>query len=143
MISLTDRGYQQSITALEKIREEWLKEHIKACEVNTTNFLHVALWSSGCPPPFRRAWGQSRRAFCSVFPHRTTAGRVAGNPARFSCLVSGFKVAPLQSFHCAIFNFFHRLLKLTESTCSVVTFFSCFLLACLVLPPPGSVVAWT
>lgn len=70
--------------------------------------------------------------------HRTTAGRVAGNPARFSCLVSGFKAPPLQSFHCVIFHSFHRLLKLTESMCSVVTFFSCCLRARSVLPSPGS-----
>ncbi|XP_075303293.1 proline-serine-threonine phosphatase-interacting protein 2 isoform X4 [Opisthocomus hoazin] len=28
----SDRSYQQSVTTLEKIREEWQKEHIKACE---------------------------------------------------------------------------------------------------------------
>ncbi|XP_061874024.1 proline-serine-threonine phosphatase-interacting protein 2 isoform X3 [Colius striatus] len=28
----SDRSYQQSVTTLEKIREEWEKEHIKACE---------------------------------------------------------------------------------------------------------------
>ncbi|KFQ14630.1 Proline-serine-threonine phosphatase-interacting protein 2, partial [Leptosomus discolor] len=28
----SDRSYQQNVTTLEKIREEWQKEHIKACE---------------------------------------------------------------------------------------------------------------
>ncbi|KAI6058336.1 Proline-serine-threonine phosphatase-interacting protein 2 isoform X1 [Aix galericulata] len=46
----SDRGYQQSITALEKIREEWLKEHIKACEFFETqeceriSYFRNALW---------------------------------------------------------------------------------------------------
>ncbi|EOB00326.1 Proline-serine-threonine phosphatase-interacting protein 2, partial [Anas platyrhynchos] len=56
----SDRGYQQSITALEKIREEWLKEHIKACEFFETQecerisyfrnalWLHVNQLSQGC-----------------------------------------------------------------------------------------------
>lgn len=42
MIFLTDRSYQQNVTTLEKIREEWQKEHIKACEVNALKHLHVA-----------------------------------------------------------------------------------------------------
>lgn len=66
MISLVDRSYQQSVTTLEKIREEWQKEHIKACEVNALKRLHVAVWSSGCPSPCCGEQGQRRFAF-SVF----------------------------------------------------------------------------
>ncbi|XP_040397435.1 proline-serine-threonine phosphatase-interacting protein 2 isoform X2 [Cygnus olor] len=56
----SDRSYQQSITALEKIREEWMKEHIKACEFFETQeceriryfrsalWLHVNQLSQGC-----------------------------------------------------------------------------------------------
>uniref|UniRef100_A0A8B9NXZ6 Proline-serine-threonine phosphatase-interacting protein 2 n=1 Tax=Apteryx owenii TaxID=8824 RepID=A0A8B9NXZ6_APTOW len=46
----SDRGYQQNIAALEKIREEWQKEHIKACEFFETqeceriNYFRNALW---------------------------------------------------------------------------------------------------
>ncbi|NXE50062.1 PPIP2 protein, partial [Casuarius casuarius] len=46
----SDRSYQQNITALEKIREEWQKEHIKACEFFETqeceriNYFRNALW---------------------------------------------------------------------------------------------------
>ncbi|NXE80339.1 PPIP2 protein, partial [Cochlearius cochlearius] len=46
----SDRGYQQSVTTLEKIREEWQKEHIKACEFFETqeceriNYFRNALW---------------------------------------------------------------------------------------------------
>ncbi|NXE28302.1 PPIP2 protein, partial [Ardeotis kori] len=46
----SDRSYQQSITTLEKIREEWQKEHIKACEFFETqeceriNYFRNALW---------------------------------------------------------------------------------------------------
>ncbi|NWV62906.1 PPIP2 protein, partial [Malurus elegans] len=56
----TDRNYQQSVTTLEKIREEWQNEHIKACEFFETQecerinyfrnalWLHVNLLSLGC-----------------------------------------------------------------------------------------------
>ncbi|KFU95217.1 Proline-serine-threonine phosphatase-interacting protein 2, partial [Chaetura pelagica] len=56
----SDRSYQQNITTLEKIREEWQKEHIKACEFFETqeceriNYFRNALWlhvnqlSQGC-----------------------------------------------------------------------------------------------
>lgn len=47
MICLADRNYQQSVTTMEKIREEWQNEHIKACEVNVPKHLHMAVWSSG------------------------------------------------------------------------------------------------
>ncbi|XP_075303291.1 proline-serine-threonine phosphatase-interacting protein 2 isoform X2 [Opisthocomus hoazin] len=46
----SDRSYQQSVTTLEKIREEWQKEHIKACEFFETqeceriNYFRNALW---------------------------------------------------------------------------------------------------
>ncbi|NWQ76268.1 PPIP2 protein, partial [Columbina picui] len=46
----SDRNYQQSVTTLEKIREEWQKEHIKACEFFETqeweriNYFRNALW---------------------------------------------------------------------------------------------------
>ncbi|NXU50888.1 PPIP2 protein, partial [Turnix velox] len=55
-----DRSYQQGVTTLEKIREEWQKEHIKACEFFETqeceriNYFRNALWlhvnqlSQGC-----------------------------------------------------------------------------------------------
>ncbi|NXY48908.1 PPIP2 protein, partial [Ceuthmochares aereus] len=48
--SLTDRNYQLNVTTLEKIREEWQKEHIKACEFFETqeceriNYFRNALW---------------------------------------------------------------------------------------------------
>uniref|UniRef100_A0A663NCE7 Proline-serine-threonine phosphatase interacting protein 2 n=1 Tax=Athene cunicularia TaxID=194338 RepID=A0A663NCE7_ATHCN len=44
------RSYQQNVTTLEKIREEWQKEHIKACEFFETqeceriNYFRNALW---------------------------------------------------------------------------------------------------
>ncbi|NXP48302.1 PPIP2 protein, partial [Heliornis fulica] len=46
----SDRSYQQSVSALEKIREEWQTEHIKACEFFETqeceriNYFRNALW---------------------------------------------------------------------------------------------------
>ncbi|KAF1472661.1 Proline-serine-threonine phosphatase-interacting protein 2, partial [Eudyptula minor novaehollandiae] len=46
----SDRSYQQSVITLEKIREEWQKEHIKACEFFETqeceriNYFRNALW---------------------------------------------------------------------------------------------------
>ncbi|NWR63866.1 PPIP2 protein, partial [Bucorvus abyssinicus] len=46
----SDRSYQQNVTILEKIREEWQKEHIKACEFFETqeceriNYFRNALW---------------------------------------------------------------------------------------------------
>ncbi|KFO09425.1 Proline-serine-threonine phosphatase-interacting protein 2, partial [Balearica regulorum gibbericeps] len=46
----SDRSYQQSISTLEKIREEWQTEHIKACEFFETqeceriNYFRNALW---------------------------------------------------------------------------------------------------
>ncbi|NXD73146.1 PPIP2 protein, partial [Eolophus roseicapillus] len=46
----SDRSYQQSVTTLEKIREEWQKEHVKACEFFETqeceriNYFRNALW---------------------------------------------------------------------------------------------------
>ncbi|NWI32729.1 PPIP2 protein, partial [Sula dactylatra] len=56
----SDRSYQQNVTTLEKIREEWQKEHIKACEFfeiqeyERINYFRNALWlhvnqlSQGC-----------------------------------------------------------------------------------------------
>ncbi|NXY88788.1 PPIP2 protein, partial [Alcedo cyanopectus] len=50
VISLADRSYQQNVTTLEKIREEWQKEHIKACEFFETqeceriNYFRNTLW---------------------------------------------------------------------------------------------------
>ncbi|NXV07830.1 PPIP2 protein, partial [Cettia cetti] len=50
MICLADRSYQQSVTTMEKIREEWQNEHIKACEFFETqeceriNYFRNALW---------------------------------------------------------------------------------------------------
>ncbi|NWH61302.1 PPIP2 protein, partial [Geococcyx californianus] len=56
----SDRSYQQNVTTLEKIREEWQNEHIKACEFFETqeceriNYFRNALWlhvnqlSQGC-----------------------------------------------------------------------------------------------
>ncbi|NWR40017.1 PPIP2 protein, partial [Tachuris rubrigastra] len=56
----SDRSYQQSVTTLEKVREEWQKEHIKACEffetqecdrisyVRNALWLHVNQLSLGC-----------------------------------------------------------------------------------------------
>ncbi|KFQ26729.1 Proline-serine-threonine phosphatase-interacting protein 2, partial [Mesitornis unicolor] len=46
----SDRSYQQNVNTLEKIREEWQKEHIKACEFFETqeceriNYFRNALW---------------------------------------------------------------------------------------------------
>ncbi|XP_041325717.1 proline-serine-threonine phosphatase-interacting protein 2 isoform X2 [Pyrgilauda ruficollis] len=46
----TDRSYQQSVTTMEKIRDEWQNEHIKACEFFETqeceriNYFRNALW---------------------------------------------------------------------------------------------------
>ncbi|NXC29130.1 PPIP2 protein, partial [Campylorhamphus procurvoides] len=46
----SDRSYQQSVSTLEKVREEWQKEHIKACEFFETqecdriNYFRNALW---------------------------------------------------------------------------------------------------
>ncbi|KFO98038.1 Proline-serine-threonine phosphatase-interacting protein 2, partial [Calypte anna] len=46
----SDRSYQQNVTTLEKIREEWQKEHIKACEFFETqeceriSYFRNALW---------------------------------------------------------------------------------------------------
>ncbi|NXI98523.1 PPIP2 protein, partial [Psophia crepitans] len=46
----SDRSYQQSVSTLEKIREEWQTEHIKACEFFETqeceriNYFRNALW---------------------------------------------------------------------------------------------------
>ncbi|XP_058473419.1 proline-serine-threonine phosphatase-interacting protein 2 [Solea solea] len=46
-----DRLYQQNVTTLGKIRDEWLKEHIKACEVfekqsvERINFVRNAVWT--------------------------------------------------------------------------------------------------
>ncbi|NXQ13141.1 PPIP2 protein, partial [Peucedramus taeniatus] len=46
----TDRSYQQSVTTMEKIRDEWHNEHIKACEFFETqeceriNYFRNALW---------------------------------------------------------------------------------------------------
>lgn len=33
-VSLADRLYQQNVITLMKIRDDWLKEHVNACEVN-------------------------------------------------------------------------------------------------------------
>ncbi|KAK2819300.1 hypothetical protein Q5P01_024861 [Channa striata] len=46
-----DRLYQQNVAALAKIREEWLKEHTKACDVfekqsvERINFVRNAVWT--------------------------------------------------------------------------------------------------
>ncbi|XP_023365968.1 proline-serine-threonine phosphatase-interacting protein 2 [Otolemur garnettii] len=46
----SDRSYMQHINALDKVREEWQSEHIKACEVfevqecERINFFRNALW---------------------------------------------------------------------------------------------------
>ncbi|NWU97589.1 PPIP2 protein, partial [Upupa epops] len=46
----SDRSYQQNVTTLEKIREEWQKEHIKACEFfesqecERINYFRNAVW---------------------------------------------------------------------------------------------------
>ncbi|NXL63182.1 PPIP2 protein, partial [Chordeiles acutipennis] len=46
----SDRSYQQNVTTLEKIREEWQNEHIKACEFFETqeceriNYFRNAVW---------------------------------------------------------------------------------------------------
>lgn len=113
MISFADRSYQQSVTTLEKIREEWQKEHIKACEVNALKYHRVALWSTGCPPLAARV--RDGADLLSVYsPGGEAAGCVAANPVCVSHLGSGFKVPPLQGFHYFFF-FFHHLLKLTES----------------------------
>lgn len=37
----TDRVYNQNILALAKLREEWLNEHVKACEVRKTHCTHT------------------------------------------------------------------------------------------------------
>ncbi|KAM6475088.1 proline-serine-threonine phosphatase-interacting protein 2 [Liasis olivaceus] len=56
----SDRAYQNNINALEKIREEWQKEHVKSCEFfegqecERINYFRNALWlhvnqlSEGC-----------------------------------------------------------------------------------------------
>ncbi|KFW84908.1 Proline-serine-threonine phosphatase-interacting protein 2, partial [Manacus vitellinus] len=56
----SDRSYQQNVTMLEKVREEWQMEHIKACEffetqecdrisyVRNALWLHVNQLSLGC-----------------------------------------------------------------------------------------------
>ncbi|XP_017263019.1 proline-serine-threonine phosphatase-interacting protein 2 isoform X2 [Kryptolebias marmoratus] len=46
-----DKLYQQNVTALAKVRDDWLKEHISACEVfenqsvERINFLRNAIWT--------------------------------------------------------------------------------------------------
>ncbi|XP_041825887.1 proline-serine-threonine phosphatase-interacting protein 2 [Melanotaenia boesemani] len=46
-----DRLYQQNVTMLGKIRDEWLKEHVKACDVfekqsvERINFLRNTMWT--------------------------------------------------------------------------------------------------
>ncbi|KAI9527507.1 hypothetical protein NQZ68_029598 [Dissostichus eleginoides] len=46
-----DRLYQQNVTMVGKVRDEWLKEHIKACEMfekqsmERINFLRNTVWS--------------------------------------------------------------------------------------------------
>ncbi|CAB1452430.1 unnamed protein product [Pleuronectes platessa] len=46
-----DRLYQQNVTTLGKITDEWMKEHVKACEmfekqsVERINFLRNAVWT--------------------------------------------------------------------------------------------------
>lgn len=46
-----DRLYQQNVTTLTKVRDEWLKEHIKACEMfekhamERINFLRNTVWT--------------------------------------------------------------------------------------------------
>ncbi|XP_004549779.1 proline-serine-threonine phosphatase-interacting protein 2 isoform X1 [Maylandia zebra] len=46
-----DRLYQQNVTTLGKIRDDWIKEHIKACEmfekqsVERINFLRNTVWT--------------------------------------------------------------------------------------------------
>jgi len=116
MISLADRSYQQSVTTLEKIREEWQKEHIKACEVNAPKRLHAAAWSSGCPS--LAAGVTDGAALPSLHsPGSEAAGCVAANPAFVLPLASGFRVPIPQGFHwffTFIFSCQH-LLKFTES----------------------------
>uniref|UniRef100_A0A8C5EEC5 F-BAR domain-containing protein n=1 Tax=Gouania willdenowi TaxID=441366 RepID=A0A8C5EEC5_GOUWI len=47
----SDRLYQQNVTALAKIRDDWIKEHINACElferqsVERINFLRNTVWT--------------------------------------------------------------------------------------------------
>ncbi|XP_061589261.1 proline-serine-threonine phosphatase-interacting protein 2 [Cololabis saira] len=46
-----DKLYQQNVTSLGKIRDDWLKEHVKACEmferqsVERINFLRTTVWT--------------------------------------------------------------------------------------------------
>uniref|UniRef100_A0A803V9T0 ATP synthase F1 subunit alpha n=1 Tax=Ficedula albicollis TaxID=59894 RepID=A0A803V9T0_FICAL len=108
----TDRSYQQSVTTMEKIREEWQNEHIKACEVNAPKHLHMVAWSSG----FAVLQGSGTvQIFLSVYSPDSEC--IAANPlcvsqawlldSRPHC----FKVHAL----ILLFFFPHRLLKLTES----------------------------
>ncbi|TKS84317.1 Proline-serine-threonine phosphatase-interacting protein 2 [Collichthys lucidus] len=41
-----DRLYQQNVTTLGKARDEWMKEHVKACEaLERINFLRNTVWT--------------------------------------------------------------------------------------------------
>lgn len=112
MICLADRSYQQSVTTMEKIREEWQNEHIKACEVNASKHLHMAAWSSG----FAILQGSGTvQVLLSV--HSPVSECIAANPVCVSqaWLLDSrphcFKVYVL----AVLFLFSHHLLKLTES----------------------------
>ncbi|KAM9509947.1 proline-serine-threonine phosphatase-interacting protein 2-like [Guaruba guarouba] len=109
------RCYQQSLTTLEKIREEWQKEHDKGCEVKADKFLHVAVPSSGCPLLAAGVWNTADLlSLCC--PGSEAAACVAANPVCVLRFPSAFRVPPLQGFHylfCFYFSF-HYLFKLTE-----------------------------
>lgn len=54
---IADRMYQANIGALEKIREEWQNEHVKACEVSTIIQLPFCWgWNVGAAGWAKKEW---------------------------------------------------------------------------------------
>lgn len=73
---LADRLYQQNVTTLGKVHDDWLKEHIKACEVRLWKITKVKIGLTVC---ILCKWAKS---FCHVSPHRCLRNR------RWSALTS-------------------------------------------------------
>lgn len=87
MICLTDRSYQQNVTTMEKIRDEWQNEHIKACEVTKhPKHLHMAAWSSGFAV-LAAGLRDSADLLVLYSPGSEAAGCIAANPV---CVKHGF-----------------------------------------------------
>lgn len=59
---LADKLYQQNVTALAKIRDDWLKDHTSACEVKFNNdFLILTTFKHN------KYWAKCQR-FCFILP---------------------------------------------------------------------------